>query len=585
MALTSTSILPSSALHFSPRSFHFNSPKHTIRPVFARSSSEKEQTFTSNGSASKQNNSFPGKPEADVIVIGSGIGGLCCAGLLARYRQDVILFESHDAPGGAAHSFEINNYKFDSGPSLFSGFQSRGPQANPLAQVLDALGESVPCASYDSWMVYLPEGDFLSRIGPTEFLKDLEKYVSLDAVQEWRKLLETVLPMSAAAMALPPLSIRGDLGVLSTAAARYAPSLLKSFIQMGPQGALGATKLLRPFSEIVDSIGLKNPFVRNWVDLLCFLLAGVKSNGTLSAEMVYMFAEWYKPGCKLEYPLHGTGAVVDALVRGMQKFGGRLSLNTHVEKVVVENGRAIGVELRNGQFVRAKKAVVSNASMWDTLKLLPKDVAPKLYQDRIDKTPQCESFMHLHLGFDAEGIRDDLGIHHIVVNDWNRGVDADQNVVLISVPSVLSKDLAPPGKHVLHAYTPGTEPYGLWEGLDRRSSEYKQLKAERSEVMWKAVEKALGSGFSREKCEVKMVGTPLTHQRFLRRNRGTYGPAIEAGKGTFPGHATTIPQLYCCGDSTFPGIGVPAVAASGAIVANSLVSVSEHSQLLDAIGI
>ncbi|PIA47143.1 hypothetical protein AQUCO_01400088v1 [Aquilegia coerulea] len=396
------SIFPSSALHFNSHSFNFNAPKHIIRPVLARISSQNDQTSTSNGSATKQNNSFPGKPEADVIVIGSGIGGLCCAGLLARYKQDVILFESHDAPGGAAHSFEIKDYKFDSGPSLFSGFQSRGPQANPLAQVLDALGESVPCASYDSWMVYLPEGEFLSRIGPTEFLKDLEKYVSLDAVQEWRKLLDTVLPMSAAAMALPPLSIRGDLGVLSTAAARYAPSLLKSFIQMGPQGALGATKLLRPFSEIVDSIGLKNPFVRNWVDLLCFLLAGVKSNGTLSAEMVYMFAEWYKPGCKLEYPLHGTGAVVDALVRGMQKFGGRLSLNTHVENIVVENGRAIGVKLRNGQFVRAKKAVVSNASMWDTLKLLPKDVAPKLYQDRIEKTPQCESFMHLHLGFDAE---------------------------------------------------------------------------------------------------------------------------------------------------------------------------------------
>lgn len=73
------------------------------------------------------------------MVIGSGIGGLCCAGLLARYEQDVLLFESHDLPGGAAHSFEIKGYKFDSGPSLFSGFQSRGPQANPLAQVISYL--------------------------------------------------------------------------------------------------------------------------------------------------------------------------------------------------------------------------------------------------------------------------------------------------------------------------------------------------------------------------------------------------------------------------------------------------------------
>ncbi|CBI29695.3 unnamed protein product, partial [Vitis vinifera] len=557
--------------------------KSNTKPILARISNGSVPATAS--PSPKQYKPFQGKPEADVVVIGSGIGGLCCAGLLARYQQDVLVLESHDRPGGAAHSFKIRDYEFDSGPSLFSGFQSRGPQANPLAQVLDALGESVPCANYDSWMVYIPEGEFLSRIGATEFFKDLEKYASRDAVREWQKLLDAVLPMSAAAMALPPLSIRGDLGVISTAATRYAPSLLKSFVQMGPQGALGATKLLRPFSEIMDSLDLKDPFIRNWVDLLAFLLAGVKSNGILSAEMVYMFAEWYKPGCTLEYPLQGTGAVVDALVRGMQKFGGRLSLESHVEKIVVENDQAIGVKLRSGQFIRAKKAVVSNASMWDTLNLLPKEVVPKSYQDRIKTTPQCESFMHLHLGFDAEGIPEDLGIHHIVVNNWDRGVDADQNVVLISVPSVLSPNLAPPGKHVLHAYTPGTEPFELWEGLDRRSGEYRKLKAERSEVMWRAVERVLGPGFKQEKCEVKLVGTPLTHQRFLRRNRGTYGPAMQAGKDTFPGHSTPISHLYCCGDSTFPGIGVPAVAASGAIVANSLVSVSQHSQLLDAIGI
>lgn len=54
------------------------------------------------------------------------------------------------------------------------------------------------------------------------------------------------------------------------------------------------------------------------------------------------------------------------------------------------------------QFIRAKKAVVSNASMWDTLNLLPKEKLPRSYIDRIETTPQCESFMHLHLGFDAE---------------------------------------------------------------------------------------------------------------------------------------------------------------------------------------
>lgn len=96
---------------------------------------------------------------------------------------------------------------------------------------------------------------------------------------------DAVLPLSAAAMALPPAAIRTDWGVLVTALARYGPALFQTFLRMG-QGAMGAGKLLGPFSEIVDSLNIKDPFVRNWVDLLSFLLSGVKADGTLAAEVV-----------------------------------------------------------------------------------------------------------------------------------------------------------------------------------------------------------------------------------------------------------------------------------------------------------
>lgn len=53
------------------------------------------------------------------------------------------------------------------------------------------------------------------------------------------------------------------------------------------------------------------------------------------------------------------------------------------------------------------------------------------------------------------------------------GVDAPQNVVLVSIASALDPSMAPEGKHVIHAYTPGSEPSDIWEGMDRLSPEYK----------------------------------------------------------------------------------------------------------------
>lgn len=177
------------------------------------------------------------------------------------------------------------------------------------------------------------------------------------------------------------------------------------------------------------------------------------------------------------------------------------------------------------------------------------------------------------------------------------------------LPAVIDPSLAPAGKHTLHAYVPATEPYELWAGLDRRSQEYGRLKEERSRVLWDGAPAAppapAPTAASRWRCphtaalepqacipgtaggaarvlprgarppatvapacraavrkvipdidsrvEVSLVGTPLTHERFLRRHRGAYGPAIRAGEALFPWHATPLAGLYCCGDFTFPG--------------------------------
>lgn len=505
--------------------------------------------------------------QTDVVVIGSGIGGLSCAALLARYGFDVAVCESHSIPGGAAHAFERQGFKFDSGPSLYSGL-SYSPSPNPLRQVLDAIGEKLPCVTYDTWGCCLPEGDFDTSVGANQFCDVLTKFRGNQAVAEWRELQRVLEPLASAAIALPPAALRFDMGAVFTVG-RFAPSLL--------QQAVNVIKLTGPFSRIIDGV-VKDPFIRNWLDLLCFLLSGLPADGTIAAEVAFMFADWYRPGVVLDYPVGGSGALVDALVRGLQRQGGQLMLNAHVEQVLVEGNRAVGVRLRGGKEVRARRAVVSNASVWDTLKLLPEGSVPKRFRQQRQATPECDSFMHLHLGIDAEGLRKDLACHYIVVNDWDKGVTAPQNIVLVSIPSLLDSSLAPPGKHVIHVYTPGNEPYELWQGMDRRSEAYAKQKQVRAQVMWQALERIIPD--VRSRCEITLIGTPLTHERFLRRHRGSYGPAIKAGEGLFPGANTPLSGLLCCGDSTFPGIGLPAVAASGMIAANTLAPVSKHLELL-----
>ncbi|GAB4305913.1 MAG: hypothetical protein Kow0091_09620 [Geminocystis sp.] len=92
--------------------------------------------------------------------------------------------------------------------------------------------------------------------------------------------------------------------------------------------------------------------------------------------------------------------------------------------------------------------------------------------------------------------------------------------------------------------------------------------------MWEALARFIPD--IKERWEVKLVGTPLTHERFLRRYRGTYGAAWKAGESLFAPATTPVKNLYCCGDSTFPGIGVPAVAASGIMTANTVANIFQQ---------
>jgi phytoene dehydrogenase-like protein len=151
-------------------------------------------------------------------------------------------------------------------------------------------------------------------------------------------------------------------------------------------------------------------------------------------------------------------------------------------------------------------------------------------------------------------------------------------MIAVSNPCVIDRTLAPEGFMIVHAYGAGNEPYNVWEGLKRNSPEYNNLKKERSQVLWRAIESVIPD--VRDRVVMDLVGSPLTHERFLRRPRGTYGAATE---DYFKDGNTPISNFVLAGDSIFPGIGVPAVAISGASAANAFVNPLEQWRCLDSL--
>ncbi|HLP91730.1 MAG TPA: NAD(P)/FAD-dependent oxidoreductase [Nostocaceae cyanobacterium] len=499
----------------------------------------------------------------DIIIIGSGIGGLCAAGLLARYGQRVIVCESHTIAGGAAHSFRRRGFEFDSGPSFYCGL-ANSRSLNPLTQVLNVLGETLRVIPYEPFGHYhFPEGSFAVYGNTERYHQELQKFTSPGA-KEFQQFEKRLLGLYAAMKDIPTLALRSDWQVIPLLLQRYIPSLAKMMLNLPlVQNSVG---------NVMDAT-VKDPWVRRLIDLECFLLSGLKAEGTIAPEVAFMLGERSQSG--VEYPVGGSKAIVDALVRGLQRWGGELRLGCHVERILVKSGQVVGVLLQSGETITAP-IVISNATLWDTYnKLLQPEDLPTTYRQAALNTPAIDSFMHLHLGIKADGLENLTG-HHVVVHNSNLDITVPGNTCMISIPSVWDKTLAPEGHHVIHAYT--LEPFAGWE----RNDQYAAKKRQKAQTLYKALEKIIPD--IGDRITLELIGTPLTHAHYLRRYQGTYGPAIAAGKGIFPSTHTPIQGLYRVGDSTLPGIGVPAVAASGILCANMLVKLEQTQELLTSLG-
>jgi phytoene dehydrogenase-like protein len=341
----------------------------------------------------------------DVIVIGSGMGGLACGALSAKYGDKVLVLESHIKPGGSAHTFSrMHNggkYSFEVGPSIFEGLDR--PSLNPLRIIFDILGEEMPVKTYTGLGYWTPTGYWRFPIGSKQKFETLLMEQAEDgpkAVEEWNALRKRLKTLGGSTTAVSLLNLRQDAGFLATTAGSLP------YVLTHPDVFLDLPLTFDSLHKTVDQI-VTVPFLRNFIDTMC-IFCGFPAKGAMTAHMLYILERFFEDSACYSVPIGGTEQLAHTLIRGLEKFGGKMQLNAHVDEILVEGGRAVGVRLKNGNIIKAKKAVVSNATPFDTVKMLgtnqdlPEGVAA--WRDSLGKLPRHGAIMHLFLGIDAEGL-------------------------------------------------------------------------------------------------------------------------------------------------------------------------------------
>ncbi|GFR46202.1 hypothetical protein Agub_g7733 [Astrephomene gubernaculifera] len=502
----------------------------------------------------------PTDVEYDAVIVGGGMGGLATAAQLVAKGAKVVVLEKYLLPGGSAAHFKRAGFTFDVGSSMMFGMGQEGT-TNLITKCLQAVGRQLPTVPDPTQVVYhLPKSE--------RFPQGLH-------VSVWRRY-EAFLTELGERFPHERAGIRAfydecwkvfnSLNVLELKSLEEPRYLLGQFA-VQPLACLTLASMVAANTGEVARRHIKDPELLRFIDIECFIWSTVSADLTPMINSGMVFCDRHFGG--INYPVGGVGRIGEELAEGIIEHGGHVAYKAHVKEILLaeeaagggeqRQQRAVGVRLADGRVFRGK-TVISNATRWDTFEgLIGEDKLPtseKLFRQRYKKSP---SFFSLHMGVRAEVLRGLSDCHHILLEDWGKMEDA-RGVVFLSLPSLLDPSLAPPGYHVVHAFTPDW--IDNWQDLS--PSEYEAAKEAVSDQLCERLEAVLPG--LREGIVFREAGTPRTHRRYLSRVDGSYGPIPSRrplGMLSMPLNTTDIRGLYCVGDSTFPGQGVNAVVFSG----------------------
>lgn len=490
----------------------------------------------------------------DAIIIGSGIGGLSVGAILAKANKKVLVLEQHYEVGGYTHTFKRKGYEWDVGLHYVGDVHIEGTVLNKAFHYLSngQLKWTPLPKVYDKAVFGKEVYEFVSgRENQKEQLKTYFPAVKdRQAINNYFKLLEEVKNLNSnfyIEKALPNLLAKITRNFLRRGVLEYAEQSTLSVLQ-----------------KLTDNPKLIGVLTAQYGD---YGLPPAQSSFYMHA----MLANHYMEGAA--FPVGGSGSIARTIIPVIEACGGTVLWNAKVAEILVENNKAVGVKMEDGQAIFAK-TIISDAGVVNTFSnLLPTEVIEKhqLHQ-LVKKVKPAAAHIGLYIGIkqSAKDLRLPKNNYWLFPDDYDHdqlqsqytAPDSSLPVAYISFPSAKNPEWEKqyPNKSTIEVI--GLVPYewfAKWEGTEwkKRGKEYEQLKEKLAQQLLAQLYRVQPQ--LKGKIDYYELSTPLSTRHFTGHQEGEiYGLAHtpERFQQTFLRATTPIKNLYLTGqDIVIASIG------------------------------